>query len=90
MGLREEFQVELALVAGTDTYISSAGSDLNELSASGLGLRGKPAIVSISTGPNPETISGERPFQRYWAQNLTIPKAFLQAALQRQSGSRWT
>lgn len=58
MGLREEFQVELALVAGTDTYISSAGSDLNELSASGLGLRGKPAIVSISTGPNPETISG--------------------------------
>ena len=56
--LQEEFALELSLLAGADRYISPAGSDPKELATGSFGLSSTSTISPISTGPNPETISG--------------------------------
>jgi hypothetical protein len=56
--LQEEFALELSLLAGADRYILPTGSDAKELATGSLGLSNISTISPISTGPNPETISG--------------------------------
>ncbi len=56
--LQEEFALELSLLAGADRYISPTGADAKQIATGSLGLSNISTSSPISTGPNPETISG--------------------------------
>ena len=56
--LQEEFSLELALLAGAERFLSPSKDDAKQIAAGSLGLSNTSSVSPISTGPNPETISG--------------------------------